>query len=237
MQGPEGRVQAMAPNMGISLAILSSSKCSLAASQDENQKANSPRGVCGYGRCSCTPPGKLACTITFLKCFHTNTHSMGTTGRTGGLETCVQPQGHNLLAVAETWWDSSHDLDAVTHSYVPFRKDRPAKWGDGAAFYVRVELECVSASERITDELRGHEWKLRSRLIWVALLWEFATGQENCQSFATWSGKRSWLGCLQGAESTLMTKGPGGNGSLWNLLERWHDSVHTVQEAPAEHWW
>lgn len=43
------------------------------------------------------------------------------------LEICVQSQGHDLLAIAETWWDISGDLDALMDSYVPFRKDRPAK--------------------------------------------------------------------------------------------------------------
>lgn len=38
-----------------------------------------------------------------------------------------------------------------------FRKDRTAKGGGGAAFYFRAELECISASERITNELRAYE--------------------------------------------------------------------------------
>lgn len=47
-----GNAQAKASNLGISLAMLSSSKHSLAAAQDENQKANSLKGVCGCGRSS-----------------------------------------------------------------------------------------------------------------------------------------------------------------------------------------
>lgn len=120
-----GNAQAMASSLEISPAILSSRKCSLAASQGENQKAKSLRGVCGYGRSSCIPLGKFARTITSQKCLHTNTPSTGNTGRTEGLDICVQSQGHNL-AIAETW-DSSDDLDAVMDSYVLFRKDWPAK--------------------------------------------------------------------------------------------------------------
>lgn len=72
---------------------------------------------------------------------------MGNTGRIEVLEICEQSQGHELLVIAETWWDSSHDLDAVMDSYVPFRKDRPAKEGGEVAFYVREQLESISASE------------------------------------------------------------------------------------------
>ncbi|PKU42357.1 rna-directed dna polymerase from mobile element jockey- hypothetical protein [Limosa lapponica baueri] len=37
------------------------------------------------------------------------------------LEICVQSQGHNLIA--ETWWDSSHDWNAVMDGYILFRKE------------------------------------------------------------------------------------------------------------------
>ncbi|GAB0208110.1 PDZ domain-containing protein 2 [Grus japonensis] len=36
-------------------------------------------------------------------------------------------QGHDLITITETWWDSSHDWTAVMDGYVLFRKDRPAR--------------------------------------------------------------------------------------------------------------
>jgi len=76
----------IASNWGISQANQSSNKCSLAASQTENQKASHLKGVYGHGGSSCTPPGKTACSITSLQCLYTNTHSMG---HTEEVEICV----------------------------------------------------------------------------------------------------------------------------------------------------
>ena len=33
------------------------------------------------------------------------------------LEVCVQSQGHDLIAITETWWDSSHDWNVVMDGY------------------------------------------------------------------------------------------------------------------------
>ena len=52
-------------------------------------------------------------------------------------------QGHDLFAVTETWWDSSHDWNAAMGGYTLFRKDRPTWRGDGVALYVREQLECI----------------------------------------------------------------------------------------------
>jgi len=59
------------------------------------------------------------------------------------LEICVQSQGHDHIAVTETWWDSSRDWNAVIDSYLFFRKDRPTRRGGGLALYVREQLECI----------------------------------------------------------------------------------------------
>jgi len=64
-----------------------SDKCSLAASQIENQKTNHLNGGYGYGGSSCTTPGKPACSITSLKCLYTNAQSMG--NKWEELEICV----------------------------------------------------------------------------------------------------------------------------------------------------
>jgi len=103
----------------------SSDKCSLAASQIEKQKTNNLKGGYGYGRSSSTAPGKPACSS--LKCLYTNTCSMGK--KQEELEVCVQSQGHDLIAITETWWNSSRDWHAVIDGYTLFRKDRPTRQG------------------------------------------------------------------------------------------------------------
>ncbi|PKU30367.1 rna-directed dna polymerase from mobile element jockey- hypothetical protein [Limosa lapponica baueri] len=45
--------------------------------------------------------------------------------RTREVIICVQSQGHDLIAITETWWDRSQDWNAVMDGYVLFRKDRP----------------------------------------------------------------------------------------------------------------
>lgn len=59
------------------------------------------------------------------------------------LEISVWSQGHDLIAITETWWDSSHDCNVVMDAYVPFRKDRSVRQGGGVALYVRQQLKCI----------------------------------------------------------------------------------------------
>jgi len=59
------------------------------------------------------------------------------------LEICVRSQGHDLIPITETWWDSLHDWDAVMDGYMLFRKERPTIQGGGVAVYVREQLECI----------------------------------------------------------------------------------------------
>ena len=68
------------------------------------------------------------------------------------LEVCLGSQGHDLIAITETWWDSSHDWNAVTDGYVLFRNDRPARRGGGAALYGREQLECVELCIGVDEE-------------------------------------------------------------------------------------
>ncbi|GAB0208569.1 cAMP-dependent protein kinase inhibitor alpha [Grus japonensis] len=90
---------------------------------------------------------KPPCSITSLKCLYTNACSMG--NKQEELEVCVQSQGHDLIAITETWWDSSHDWNAVMDDYVLFRKDRPARPPDqeeevDEAFYRQLEVASQS---------------------------------------------------------------------------------------------
>ncbi|GAB0209016.1 hypothetical protein GRJ2_003367300 [Grus japonensis] len=151
-----GNAHAIASNWGISSANQSSDKCPVAASQDENQKANHLKGMCDYGGPSCTPPGKPPCSITPLKCLYTNARSRG--NKQEELEVCVRLQGQDLIAITETWWDSSQDWNAVMDGYVLFRKDRPARRGGGVALYVREQLECIEIHIGVDEEQVESLW-------------------------------------------------------------------------------
>ncbi|GAB0206453.1 hypothetical protein GRJ2_003110900 [Grus japonensis] len=74
------------------------------------------------------------------------------------LEVCVWSQGHDLIAITETWWDRSHDWNAVMDGYVLFRKDRPARRGGGVALYVREQLECIELRLGVDEERVESLW-------------------------------------------------------------------------------
>ena len=67
-------------------------------------------------------------------------------------------RGHDLIAITETWWDNSHDWNAVMDGYVLFRKDRPARRGGGIALYVREHLECIELSLGADEERVESLW-------------------------------------------------------------------------------
>lgn len=52
-------------------------------------------------------------------------------------------KGHDLTADQETWWDITHEWNALTDGYVHFRKARPTRLSSGVAFHVREQLECI----------------------------------------------------------------------------------------------
>ena len=94
-----------------------------------------------------------------LKCLYTNVRSMG--NKQEELELCVRSSGHDLIAITETWWDSSHDWNVVMEGYVLFRKDRLARRGGGVALYVREQLECI--------ELHLGESNVEVESLWVKI--------------------------------------------------------------------
>jgi len=79
--------------------------------------------------------------IAWLKCIYTNAHSIG--NKQEELEAIIQQDSYDLVAITETWWDSSHDWNAVMDGYKLCRKDRPTRGGGGVALYVREQLECT----------------------------------------------------------------------------------------------
>jgi len=139
--GQSHNAQAIPSGWGLSVTNQSRDKYSSAVSQAEKQKTNNLKEGHGHGRSSCTPPGKTACLSSSLKCLYTNACSMG--NKQEELEICLWSKGHNLIAVTETWWDSSHDWHAVMDGYRLFGKDRPTRRGGGVALYMREQLECI----------------------------------------------------------------------------------------------
>jgi len=76
-----------------------------------------------------------------LKCVYTNARSMG--NKQEELAAIAQQDGYDLVAITETWWDSSHDWHAAMDGYRLFRKDRPTRRAGGVALYLREQLECI----------------------------------------------------------------------------------------------
>ena len=68
-------------------------------------------------------PGSGVRLTAQLECVYTNAHSMG--NKQEELEAIIQQDGYDLVAIAETRWDNSHDWNAVRNGYRLFRKDRP----------------------------------------------------------------------------------------------------------------
>ena len=64
----------------------------------------------------------------------------------------MQSQGHDLIAITETWWDSSHDWNAVIDGYMLDRKDRPTRRGGGVALYTREQLECTESCLAVDED-------------------------------------------------------------------------------------
>lgn len=70
------------------------------------------------------------------------------------LEIYVRLQGCNLIEITETWWDSSHDWNAVLDSYVIFRRDKQARQGSESGLYVRERLEYIELHLGMNNELQ-----------------------------------------------------------------------------------
>jgi len=90
-----------------------------------------------------------------LKCVCTNACSTGI--KQEKLEAIVQQDSYDLVAVTETWWDSSHDWNVVIDGYTLFRKDRPTRRGGGITLCVSEQSEhielCLGADEEQVESL------------------------------------------------------------------------------------
>lgn len=82
---------------------------------------------------------------TSVKRMCASAHSMG--NKQDELKTCMQSQGFDLIAITETWWDSSCDWNVV----IKERQTRKAGWWSYPR--VRQHLECIELCLGVDDEL------------------------------------------------------------------------------------
>jgi len=65
------------------------------------------------------------------------------------LEPIVQQENCDILAIAETWWDDSHNWSAAMDSYKLVRRDREGRRCGGVALYVRERFDCDDGDDRV----------------------------------------------------------------------------------------
>ena len=78
--------------------------------------------------------------IAQQKCLYTNAHSMG--NKQEELETMVQLDKYDLVAIMETWWDESYNWNTGIEGYKLFRIDRWGRKGGSVALYIREGIDC-----------------------------------------------------------------------------------------------
>ncbi|PKU44969.1 mitochondrial fission process protein 1 [Limosa lapponica baueri] len=76
-----------------------------------------------------------------VNCIYTNAHSMGTEQEE--LETIVQQENYDIVAITETWWNDSHNWSAAMGGYKLFRRDKQGRRGSGVALYVGECFGCL----------------------------------------------------------------------------------------------
>ena len=84
--------------------------------------------------------GNVIPPIAQLKCLYTNKHSMG--NKQEELETMMQLDKYDLIAITKIWWDGSHNWNIGTEGYKLFRRDRQGRKGGGVALYIRDGIDC-----------------------------------------------------------------------------------------------
>ncbi|PKU32961.1 mitochondrial fission process protein 1 [Limosa lapponica baueri] len=67
--------------------------------------------------------------------------------QTGGAGShCPDGKPDDLLAITETWWDESHDWNAVIDDYKLFRRNRQGRRGGGVAVDAKTSTDCTELS-------------------------------------------------------------------------------------------
>ncbi|KAM9628635.1 uncharacterized protein ACIBXB_017819 [Morphnus guianensis] len=92
-----------------------------------------------------SPPKKVAGSIAQLKCIYTNARSMG--NEQEELESIVQQENCDIVAITETWWDDSHNWSAAMDGYKLFRRDRQGRRGCVVVLHVRECFDCLELND------------------------------------------------------------------------------------------
>ncbi|PKU47773.1 nipped-b-like protein [Limosa lapponica baueri] len=109
---------------------------------------------------------KMLKPLARLKCIYTNACSMN--NKQGELEAMMHQENYDIVAIAETWWDASHDWSATNEGYKLFRRDRQERRGGGVAAYVS---ECYESSEiKYSDNRVESVWiRIRANKGYIAV--------------------------------------------------------------------
>lgn len=101
-----------------------------------------------------------------LKCMFTNARSLAS--KMGELEALVLEEQIEVVGVAETWLDSSHDWAVNIQGFTLFRRDRANRKGGGVCLYVRSDMKASVKEEIVCDDCGDAE-----------TLWVEVQGEEN----------------------------------------------------------
>ncbi|KAJ7428370.1 mitochondrial fission process protein 1 [Pitangus sulphuratus] len=93
-----------------------------------------------------------------LRCLYTSACS-----KQEELEATVLLESYDLVAIAETWWDKSHDWSVAIDGYRLFRRDRGGRRVIGIALYIKKWIEC----EKLSLSLKNSHEQVES--LWVRI--------------------------------------------------------------------
>jgi len=146
------------------------------------------------------------------------------------LEAIIQQGGYDLVAITETWWDSSHAWHAVMDGYSLFRKDRPTRRGGGVALYVREQLECIELGRGANEERFESLWvrikgQAHTSDITVGVYYRPPDQEEEEVDEAFY---RQLQAASQSQALVLM-------GDFNHPDISWEDRTGAIQEVPTEH--
>ncbi|GAB0209581.1 hypothetical protein GRJ2_003423800 [Grus japonensis] len=91
-----------------------------------------------------SPLKKVMGSVAQLKCIYTNAHRIDIKQE---LETIVQQENYDIVAITKTWWNDSHNWSAAMDNYKVFRRDRQGRRGSGVALYVKECFDCLELND------------------------------------------------------------------------------------------
>lgn len=165
-----------------------------------------------------------------IESMYTNAHSIG--NKQEELESCVQSQSFDLIAIIETLWNSSCDWNVVLNSCKLFGKDRLGMHSGGVALYVRWRLECIRPCLGVNDE--------QIESLWVRIKGQSSKGDAVVGVYRLLLRRSEWTRLCTGSWEHPHSHRPwflGGISTTLTVLEEQHRKVQTAREDPGKHWW